>query len=509
MRTPLALLAALLIPLSTALALAGPASAATSALSVTTLGRAGGAVATDLQVVNTKTGFNYEVTSGHAVHLPHGTYDVIADIFTPADQSDTIAARRVTLSGSRTVTLDARRGQALRARLSPAAPAGYQQRVLMSVCATGEAIQAYSLSDVIYVVPSSSRAVELAYSSTWKPADDSAPGARYLAATVHRGGVPSGGTMTFRQSSLATLTVSAHRGPQSGTSTIQLDGRSATDDACASGTRQLWARASLPSSFTAHVTAGAWSVSADGQDYLAGARRNLQAGHRYGVTVNAASWGPSGELPYTWSGKHIYLNTTTMFADPGLHEYSANASASYRLTRGGKTVYHRTGTAGVTVEPTLTKRGWYTLSIWAHRHPRHRLAGDALSTAAGVTMRFYVDPTKQQQMRGYLTGFRPAGLSARDQARPSTTTTVALELRRDRPREDEVQRQSDAVRKVAVQASVDGGRTWHAVAVRHAGSRWTAAVHNPASGYVSLRSTVKDTHGSATTTTVMRAYGIG
>ncbi|MFD7609024.1 hypothetical protein ACFWAN_53475 [Streptomyces mirabilis] len=35
------------------------------------------------------------------------------------------------------------------------------------------------------------------------------------------------------------------------------------------------------------------------------------------------------------------------------------------------------------------------------------------------------------------------------------------------------------------------------------------AVHNPASGHVSLRSTVTDTHGDSSTTTVYNAYAVG
>ncbi|WAX57478.1 hypothetical protein M6B22_01620 [Jatrophihabitans cynanchi] len=44
--------------------------------------------------------------------------------------------------------------------------------------------------------------------------------------------------------------------------------------------------------------------------------------------------------------------------------------------------------------------------------------------------------------------------------------------------------------------------------MRHAASGWSAVVHNPQSGYVSLRSTVTDTHGSASTTQVIRAYAV-
>ena len=64
------------------------------------------------------------------------------------------------------------------------------------------------------------------------------------------------------------------------------------------------------------------------------------------------------------------------------------------------------------------------------------------------------------------------------------------------------------MRSVRLQYTVDAGAHWHAATVHRSGSSYSAVIANPRSGYVGLKSTVTDTHGGYTTTTVLRAYGI-
>jgi len=64
------------------------------------------------------------------------------------------------------------------------------------------------------------------------------------------------------------------------------------------------------------------------------------------------------------------------------------------------------------------------------------------------------------------------------------------------------------VRSFTVQASFNDGKTWHRVAVvKHKGF-WTFVVHNPSSGFVTLRPTTVNTHGNSSVETIYRAYGI-
>ncbi|WP_235029339.1 hypothetical protein [Streptomyces sp. 3213.3] len=70
-------------------------------------------------------------------------------------------------------------------------------------------------------------------------------------------------------------------------------------------------------------------------------------------------------------------------------------------------------------------------------------------------------------------------------------------------------RLSDSVKSVRAWYTTDNGSTWHAVTAKLSGGKWTTAVHNPTSGRVGLRSTVTDTHGDSSTTTVYNAYAVG
>jgi hypothetical protein len=63
-------------------------------------------------------------------------------------------------------------------------------------------------------------------------------------------------------------------------------------------------------------------------------------------------------------------------------------------------------------------------------------------------------------------------------------------------------------REVTVQASFNGGQTWHTVLATRHGTRWTVTVHDPASGFVSLRSIAENVRGDSTVQTIYRAHGI-
>ena len=64
------------------------------------------------------------------------------------------------------------------------------------------------------------------------------------------------------------------------------------------------------------------------------------------------------------------------------------------------------------------------------------------------------------------------------------------------------------LRTVALQISVDDGKTWQSVPVSARRGYWLATVHDPASGFVSLRCTVTDVKGNSTVETIVRAYGV-
>ncbi|MEW1866290.1 hypothetical protein AB0399_38945 [Streptomyces sp. NPDC088194] len=482
---------------------AGSASAAaSSSLTVSTIGRDGRSVSSRPQAVNVKTHDLYYLTSGKAAKLPKGSYDVIVDVFNTRDGTDTLGAKRVTVSGGSKTTIDARQGHAVKAALSPAAPSGYDQLFTVDLCTTEGSgdVGAWAGTGTLFVIPSSLSTVELAYGSTWTPGSGDGRSPVYVGAGVHKKGLPSGLSTTFHQSSLASLKVTARRGPETGRSNVEITRNSS--DTCQASSARVDATATLPYGFTAHLTGGSWQVSETADDFVYGPTHQYSAGKSYGITLNRAVWGPSGGLPYTWgSGHRLYFGDIGMFTDPVLGT-PGTATTTYKLTKAGKSLSTKSH------QPVIKSAGWYTLTESATRHPLHKLAADASSSKATVSMHFYADPKATEQVRGYLTRFTPVALDSSDRARPGATTTIDLGMLRNRSSDPEVRQLSDTAKKVRVWASFDGGRTWHAQTVKHPGGTWTTTVHDPKSGTVSLRSTVDDSHGDSTTTTVVNAYTV-
>jgi hypothetical protein len=488
-----------------------PAGAATASLTVMTIGRDGALVAGQVTVSGVNHPATYYLTTGKAASLPQGTYDVLADVFNPRDNTDTLGVKRVTLTGTTKITIDARAGQALRASLSPAPASGYAEHFLMALCSTVSlvsTIDAYTLGDVVYVIPSSLTTIETVLSSVWQPQDPQSHNPLFLDTTTHRDGIPSGGTLKYSQSSLATVAIHAYSGPVTGASQVEL--WLSSSDPCRDQLSQLDTSLSLPASFTVHVPAGTWWTDERTQDYISNSSQSYAAGHTYSLSINHAAWGPGGQLPYVWgSGHRLYLNTTQPFADSTLDSGAGNTT-TYVLTSGGRTILSSTLTnGGTTLNPVITSRGWYTLSESAVRHPRIPLPAGALSPRSSLVMHFYADPALSVQVKGYVTRFNPLGLDSYDRADPGTTTTINLALLRSRPLDGGVKQPSDSVASVKAWYSADGGHTWHAATVKHPSTGWSAVVPNGLSGYVSLRSTVTDISGSTTTSTVYQAYALG
>ena len=164
----------------------------TATLTVTTLDRSGHAAATQVLVENRSTFAMRYLDSGHATRLPKGTYDAFVDVSDQHDQSDTLAIARVALTGTKKVTVDARRGHRVHLSLSPALPRGYQQSIAMSLCQTDGpgAVYGYTYSAALYLVPSSLPEAGFSASSVWSPPSGS--DASYVVNTSVHHGLPAG-----------------------------------------------------------------------------------------------------------------------------------------------------------------------------------------------------------------------------------------------------------------------------------------------------------------------------
>ncbi len=503
MRRRIAALAAAVAAVSSVPATATPAAARTGgSITVTTIDRHGRVVATRPQAVLITHGGSVEFGSNRRKRLPRGRYDVFVIIPDETDGSRTVAVKRVVVNGAEKLTVDARQGRRVRAVLHPAPPAGLTQTLGVAICLNGDdEVRVWRTDRALYAIPSSLPEISTGVSATWSPVFD-ADGPAFLGAAGYSG-VPRRLAPTIRQSALATITVSGRGGYAVGQQLVQLAGN--YQNTCRSDVLDAQLYGTVPYSVTFHVPAGPWSVSQMGADFGYGYAHQYRAGHRYRVTVGRATWGPDGAIPSTDAYSHVLrLPNWDMFVDPALRQNSRERM-SLRLTHRGHVLLDRRGVDDdAFVGRRLSASGWYTLNMTATRISNAPLA-TSLSTRSSVRMRFFARPDHSEFVRAFLARFLPLGLDRFNAASDGRTSVELRPTASRRDRGDASRRNS--VRDMHAWYSYDG-RTWHAVRVVHAGGHWHASVPNPASGYVSLRARIDDTHGGWATTTVIRAYAV-
>ncbi|RPE42326.1 hypothetical protein EDD90_5452 [Streptomyces sp. Ag109_O5-1] len=496
-----------LVPLL--LAGASTASAATKgSLTVRTLDRSGKPVYAQVAVYNTKTNDFRFIEGNKKTSLPNGSYE-LATSFVGNNEEAVVGGHSVRVSGATTTTFDGRQGRAVKVSLSPSPGSGYDHTVSAAVCATDNSPATMSISASagdLYAIPNSSSAYELAYGTTYQPQSTSG-GDFWQASAAHSRGVPSGVSATLKRSGLTTLKVSARSGPDSGQVRFLFDGEPTTGYDCSASMDLLDFQRDLPASFSVHVQAGRWDVGQEGQDLIDGGFHTYAAGRTTSLTIGHAVWGPGGQLPYTWYHQ-LYFGNDNLFADPELQVGGGTASGTVKLTHAGKTLYSHAFSPSqeLDAQPRIPGSGWYTITETGHRSG---LPAGSLSTSASLSLHFYADAGRNQQIRDYITRFWPEALNNRNQASPGSTTTVDLGMQRNGTDDGTIGRLSDSVKSVRAWYTTDNGAHWKAATAKLSGGKWTIAVHNPASGgRVGLRSTVTDTHGDSSTTTVYNAYAV-
>jgi hypothetical protein len=511
--------AALAVPTVVTLA-ATPAQAASGGLKVYTLTRAGTQLNGQISVVNLSTTDQQYTTSGKTLTLPAGRYAVIGDVWNSSDQTDTIGGQIVTVSASKTVTttIDARKGRPVSVNLSSSPGTGYDQEIQTSVCAYVPdiclgSITAYNGPGHVYAIPNASKQLHMAYMSVWNKGDgQDVYAARGYYAT---NGMPTIFGGTFSRANMTTVTAEVRRGSNFGQSqdlALQPQG--------AEPLTSLFREVASGGPFTSrlHLSAGTWQLRSDdfGADSsdIGSFATNLAAapGRSYSPIFYRTVFGPARLMPWVQGGSaHFYISD--MFQDPTTGGFDATAKATTTLSFGSKTIARSSQTEYGSFDNAfftgrMTSTGWYTLYVDASRYqPGLTHPAYMLSTAATLRFHFYANPKVNSLVPGFLTQFVPSGLNMHSAAAPKSTTNVALWL--SRPANPNASTPADSVSSVKVWASYDGGKTWHAAAVTHSGGKWAARVTNPASGAVSLRSTVTDPHGNTAETTVYRAYAIG
>jgi hypothetical protein len=455
-------------------------------------------------------GTNNLVSAGsQTVRLAAGHYIVGSAIETPASGSaqlsETMIAKTVTVSRSTTITLDARTGRLLTVAFS--APGAHQVFQGGALC---DGIGAGAMLAGVYDDPAGTtyvgsvpKGVQMFYQSRWQTntgtiydlAGAAAPGSK--AAPHFRDSVSK-----LAKVHLQLRTGASPAGPGSG---FLLDHGAN----CEPGGDVL--QVAAPWAATDYMQAGSWTT-----DVGIGARTlywsgAVKAGRSYTVALGTAVYGPwpsvNGTLVPDLNGRQLAFLPAGLFSDPVAQDtVSCAASIESVLRRGTSTLRrsHAGGCSSNELTRTLPRSGWYQLQVTGTQPTR-------LSSKVTLNWHFYAKLGPQQSwpvaLPVTLTEFRADGLSLLNAAAAGARAKVVVRVVKaaypDSP--SPVNR----LKSVRLEASFDGGATWHALALRRTGASWTAAVRDPASGYVSLRSIVVNTAGDSSTQTVYKAYAIG
>lgn len=507
---------------------AGPAQAAGNSLTVTTIGRNGARITSDLVLANTATGAMVQAKSGKAIALSRGQWSVVVDIQTPDKSpyrmSDTIAGAQVSVAGSTSLTLDARKGKPVTASVdatSGKAAASYGSEVTAVACPTinfGAQVGVYNVPGEVYEVPDPGATdLQFAWMQTWAGDMGSAQPQtnQFYAVTKETKGLPASAGISYRQASMAEVSLQMRNGETSQPVNSVMAQPAPQGQGCQT---MLYGYADmLGSGLTGHayLSPGSWGLQgynmtgAQGLDTSASSNSlNLVAGHSYWQSFDLAVWGPRAGLPDV-THRSVTYDPYATIADTGSGTSgAADTHNAVTLSEGSKVLKRQTISTDYGSSPTfsapISSAGWYDLAVTATRVLKAQL-----STEVTLDWHFHASPSTSEVAPGYQAVLSPGGMNYGNAASPRTTTPVTITLHRtDEPWSDSGQAYApESVKSVKVYASHDGGKTWQAVTAARVGSHWVAEVPEPAAaGSVALRTVAVDTAGDSSTQTVYNAY---
>jgi hypothetical protein len=504
------------------LAASAPAVASTAMARIRVVGidRNGHQIGQQQATLEASSGTSYTV-DGNSIRVPAGTYLVAAPVATGSD-SDTLVVRQVRITGSQTIRMSAAGGKLVRLALTgvSGAPANDQVNACLGTQTGAETpVTASGGSGVqLYAVPFRSRDVGFSYLASWAGAQ-----AGYAITGASADGIPGRLGFTQHLGNLARLTLNIRSGVNPASFNLWDIGPGNYYQALCSPGR-LGGQMTAPFSITQYVTAGEWTsetdtayVTSDGQSDFTGFNylvRKLAARHSYSQTFGAAVAGP-GPIQPAIEGNLFRFNASDLFDEPGLlGDDQCCARSTVTLSRGSHVRWtaHLNEWRGDTYfQRTVTQAGWYNFDVSASRwNPHGSEPGGLLSPRATIDWHFYIRPVppagNQVDFPVTVTTFAPRGLSMSNQATPGATTTIGFQIVRNG--DGGTAARHYALRTVRVLASFNDGATWHQLSVSDKRGSWTTVVHDPDSGYVTLRSIVTDSRGDAATETIDRAYAI-
>jgi hypothetical protein len=509
----LALSFALLGLIYPATALAAPARAAKAPrIDVIGIGRDGKQTAVDATIYGTD--YIPIYTNGKVVSVPRGTAWIGAAVQTAgADNSiasTTLVMRRVDITHSETIDLNARAGKLVTFGLDVRGAADQGDSVQACVggdFVSGAGIGASGSAGTLYAVPIRTSDLAFGYASTWR--DQSAS---YLIGGQSSDGIPRHLVYREHPSQLAKLQVSFRGGEVVGG--YYFAGLESTDSCGLGGGLAVPGRGALPAlSDTEYVSPGGWVAQANAYRAEWQSTHRVRAGHSYDITFGAAAWGPYENFPSVQGDQLVFFPMSPL-SDPNQTSSTCcdisiiSLSSGHRLLK--KAVLSEWRALRAFAVP-ISGTAWYTMRISAQRRvPGMKVPADVLSPRDSLTWRFRATPsslTALDLVPVTATRFVPEGLNQQNQAVGGAKTVVQVQVVEPRaagfnspPRY--------AVRSVRVEVSFNDGKTWHAVAVTGRGAARRVTIEDPAGGYVSLRSTVTDSAGDSSTETIYRAYAV-
>lgn len=444
---------------------------------------------------------------GPIYRLKPGTYFISGDVPTPTSNRNvvdqTLVVRQVDVRQSGTVKLDSRGGKLVSVwlngkELSPDAGGLLAARA----CVGSGGIDA-SLNGPIYVEPTRVKGLSL----IWGWSSGRATGPRYDLTGETKNSLPAHPAFRLRTSQLVKTVIQVKAGTVAGT-TGYLSTTSTVNPYCSMGGIQQ--PVTLPSSITVYRSPALWSTELDtffgsrqcGLDIVG--TKEIQ-GHRHDtVPIGAAVRGPYAAVPTVLSNKLSY-DTQYQFVGPAFESVDYCFKSTVTLASGGHTIASGPGGMFHLFTANVHPGRWYVLTTRSWQVPVGRSPTGLLSSRTTLAWRFKLARNAMGAVPVAVTSLIPRGLNLANQAAPGSTTSVRAFFTQDKY---VLPPPAVPVRSFTVQASFNDGKTWHGVAVvKHKGF-WTFVVHNPSSGFVTLRTTTVNTRGDSSVETIYRAYGI-
>ncbi len=507
--------------LAAGLATSMPAAAAARArIKVVGVDRNGHVIRAQSATLEAANGQAYQV-NGKSIRIPTGTY-LIGGAVTTGSASQTLVVRKVRITRSGTIRLSAVAGR--KVRISLTGVTGQPGDEQVNACLGTQTGAEYEVSAgggggmALYAVPFRSHNVGFSYLASWTGAR-----AGYAITGSSADGVPSHPTYQQRLGGLARITLNVRSGANPATSNYwDIGPGNYYQTICSAG--RVSGQMTAPFRVIQHVTPGVWTSESDtayvnasgitdftGFNYLV---RRLAARHDYTQNFGAAVAGPAPIQPAI-DGNLFRFNAFDLFGIPGFQgdDVCCARSTATLNRRSHKlwTVHLNEWRGNTYLDRTVTRAGWYNFDVSASRwNPYGSEPANVLSPRATIHWHFYIRPVPPAgntvNFPVTVTTYEPRGLSMSNQAQPDATTAVPFQIVRNGENGDRTRQYPFTT--VRVLASFNNGASWKQLAVSRHGRNWLAVVHDPASGYVALRSIVTDSHGDSTTQTIYRAYAI-